>query len=297
MSANQKRKWIIYMYTFPNGKRYIGKTSTSLKDRQGGANWVGYSHCTVLMKAIQKYGTDNIKQEILFEDEMTDEYSSRLEQMCILLFKTNCRRFKNPQYGYNTTDGGDGSIGHHHTEESKKKMSESKKGKTGKDANSSKAVYCIELDKIFVNGVEAEKCTGVDRKMISQALHSRKKNTSGGHTGFVVLHWIFVADKSIEFIDKVMHEPVIVFSVNTNSGVHGVCWDKSKNKWAATIRYCGKSYFLGRYVDKDDAIIARLLAEKQYYGDLAPQSSLFDKYNIEQKQKENANYGKYKECN
>ena len=37
---------------------------------------------------------------------------------------------------------------------------------------------------------------------------------------------------------------------------------------------------LGRYLDKNDAIIARLLAEKKYYGDLAPQLYLFDEYNI-----------------
>ena len=36
----------------------------------------------------------------------------------------------------------------------------------------------------------------------------------------------------------------------------------------------------GVYSDKNDAIVARLLAEKKYYGDLAPQSNLFDKYNI-----------------
>lgn len=281
MSANEKRRWIIYMYTFPNGKRYIGKTSTSLKDRQGGANWVGYSHCTVLMKAVKKYGINNIEQEILFEGEMTDEYSSRLEQICILLFKTNCRRFKDPQYGYNTTDGGEGTIGHHHTEESKKKMSESKKGKmVGENHPNSKPIYCIELDMTFVSGGEAERYTGVGRKIISQALHSRKKNTSGGCTGFDVLHWIFEEDKSIEFIDKIMHEPALILSVNTASGVHGVCWDKSKNKWAANIKYGGQRYFLGRYSDKNDAILARLLAEKKYYGDLAPQSSLFDKYNI-----------------
>ena len=98
------------------------------------------------MRAIKKYGVENIRQDILFEDFMTDEYSSRLERICILLFKTNCIKFKNPQYGYNTTDGGEGTRGHHHTEESKKKMSQSKKGKmTGKDNHNSRSIYCIEL--------------------------------------------------------------------------------------------------------------------------------------------------------
>ena len=281
MESTQERKWIIYMYTFPNGKRYIGKTSTSLKDRQGGINWSGYSHCTVLMKAVKKYGIENIKQEILFEGEMTDEYSSRLEQMCILLFKTNCRRFKNPQYGYNTTDGGEGTIGHHHTEESKKKMSKSKKGKmTGESHPNSKPLYCIELDMTFVSGVDAEMHTGIDKKNISRALHSRKRKTHGGNTNFDELHWIFESEKTSEFINSVMHTPAVLFQDNNTSGVRGVYFAAGKNKWAVQIGYNGNRYSLGRYDNKDDAIIARLRAEKMYYGYTAPQAYLFEQYNI-----------------
>lgn len=279
--TKEKRQWIIYMYTFPNGKRYIGKTSTSLKERQGGANWSGYKHCTVLMRAVKKYGIENIIQDILFEGEMTDEYSSRLEQMCILLFKTNCRRFNNPQYGYNTTDGGEGTVGHHHTEESKQKMSESKKGKmTGKDHPNAKPIYCIELDITFVSGVDAETYTGVDRRYISGALRSRNRKTHGGNTEFDELHWMFEKDKSAEEIQRIMCEPKIIFHENTNSGVNGVYFDKSRGRWVAVMKYNGIRYSLGRYLDKDDAIIARLSAEKQHYGKSAPQSHLFNKYNI-----------------
>ena len=122
----KERKWIIYMYTFPNGKRYIGKTSSTLKDRQGGSNWSGYKHCSVLMRAVKKYGVENIIQEILFESFMTDEYAARLESICILLFKANCLKFSNPSYGYNMTDGGEGTIGRTMSEEAKIKMSNAK---------------------------------------------------------------------------------------------------------------------------------------------------------------------------
>lgn len=104
------KHWIIYMYTFPNGKRYIGKTHRTLEQRQG-SNFNGYKTCTVLWKAIQKYGIDNIQQEILFEADMTNESATRFEQICILLFKTNCNKFRNPMYGYNLTDGGEGLNG------------------------------------------------------------------------------------------------------------------------------------------------------------------------------------------
>lgn len=144
--------WIIYMYTFPSGKRYIGKTKRTLSERQG-YNFAGYDSCTVLWNAIQKYGIENIKQEILFENDMTDEYASRLEQICILLFKTNCNKFYNPKFGYNLTDGGEGLTGWHPdekrleillkqmhefaekrkgthpSEETRKKLSNAKKGK------------------------------------------------------------------------------------------------------------------------------------------------------------------------
>ena len=149
---NNINHWIIYMYTFPSGKRYIGKTKRTLAQRQG-YNFNGYENCTVLWKAIQKYGVENIQEDILFDDYMEDEYASRLEQICILLFKTNCNKFYNPKYGYNLTDGGDGLTGWHldeerlkalrkqmyqfheqrkgtrHTDEAKRKMSEAKKGK------------------------------------------------------------------------------------------------------------------------------------------------------------------------
>ena len=147
--------WIIYMYTFPSGKRYIGKTKRRLSERQG-YNFERYKTCTVLWKAIQKYGVENILQDILFEDDMSDERATRLEQLCILFFKTNCNRFSSPKFGYNLTDGGEGLSGWHpdeerlevlraqvhelheqrrgthHTESAKKKMSEVKKGKPGR---------------------------------------------------------------------------------------------------------------------------------------------------------------------
>lgn len=104
-------KWIIYMYIFPNGKKYIGKTKKTLSARKGGRNWDGYKRCSLLWKAIQKYGIENITERILFENEMPDEEASRLEKMLILLFKTNACRFNYPSFGYNLTDGGEGFSG------------------------------------------------------------------------------------------------------------------------------------------------------------------------------------------
>ena len=62
------KKWIIYMYTFPNGKRYIGKTHRELHERQGSSNFIDYKNNPLLWKAVEKYGVDNVKQDILVEN-------------------------------------------------------------------------------------------------------------------------------------------------------------------------------------------------------------------------------------
>lgn len=67
---------------------------------------------------------------------------------------------------------------------------------------------------------------------------------------------------------------------NNTSGVTGVYWCKTRELWIAQIQYKKQYYNLGGYLNKDDAIRARLLAEKEYFGEFAPQQHLFEKYNI-----------------
>ena len=103
--------WTIYMYTFPNGKRYIGKTKRTIAERKGNVEtWEGYRRCSLLWKAIQKYGVSNIKETILVRQEMPDDESSKLEKYYIALYKTNVNRY-GPDFGYNLTDGGEGVSG------------------------------------------------------------------------------------------------------------------------------------------------------------------------------------------
>ena len=68
-----------------------------------------------------------------------------------------------------------------------------------------------------------------------------------------------------------------LYCTNT-SGIIGVSWDKHRNKWAAHICVNYKNINLGRYNKKEDAIIARLKAEKLYFGQFAPQQHLYEKY-------------------
>ena len=67
---------------------------------------------------------------------------------------------------------------------------------------------------------------------------------------------------------------------NNTSGITGVYWSKRIQKWIAQIGINWKKKYLGCFVSKEDAIKARLIAEKEYFGEFAPQKNLFDKYNI-----------------
>lgn len=52
---------------------------------------------------------------------------------------------------------------------------------------------------------------------------------------------------------------------NNTSGVVGVSWHKARRKWQANIRVNGKQVSLGFFEYKEDAIFARMTAEKNFY--------------------------------
>ena len=58
-------------------------------------------------------------------------------------------------------------------------------------------------------------------------------------------------------------------SKNSQSGVTGVHYDKSRDKWVAVIGLDYKSINLGRFKEKEEAIIARKKAEKKYFEEYA----------------------------
>lgn len=53
-------------------------------------------------------------------------------------------------------------------------------------------------------------------------------------------------------------------SGNSKSGVTGVCWDKARGLWRAHIKFNQKQIHLGRFNSKDEAIVARRMAERMY---------------------------------
>lgn len=70
-------------------------------------------------------------------------------------------------------------------------------------------------------------------------------------------------------------------SSKNTSGFIGVRYRKKLDKWESYINISGKYIFLGAFLDKTDAIKARLEAEAKYYGEFAPQRHLFEEYGID----------------
>lgn len=112
------KNYKVYMHIFPNNKKYIGITMQKLEQR-----WRRGNRYNKYMKnAIEKYGWENIKHKILFEN-LTKEEAEQKEIELIECYKSNQREF-----GYNIANGGNhqGTV----SEETKSKISLANKGKT-----------------------------------------------------------------------------------------------------------------------------------------------------------------------
>lgn len=89
-------KWCVYEHKFPNGKRYIGITSTDPQKRWRNGN--GYETQPKMHNAIVKYGWDNIKHNILI-DGIDREQAEAMERYLIASLDTI-------KGGYNVAIGG-----------------------------------------------------------------------------------------------------------------------------------------------------------------------------------------------
>ena len=88
-----ENKYCIYKHTnLINNKVYIGQTC-QLPEKRFGKNGSGYKGCRYFYNAIECYGWDNFKHEIL-ETNLTNEDADTLEQKYIKKYKSN-----NPNYG------------------------------------------------------------------------------------------------------------------------------------------------------------------------------------------------------
>lgn len=89
-----------------NGKLYIGQTCRTKVEQRYGKNGNQYKKCPIFYNAIQKYGWDNFKHIILF-DNLSKEMADILEKELIKKYKTT-----EIEFGYNLNNGGQNTFDH-----------------------------------------------------------------------------------------------------------------------------------------------------------------------------------------
>ena len=111
----------IYKIPFPNKKCYIGLTTRTIEER-----WYEHNNCAktgdtrCLYNALRKYNIVNTFQMIVIDTSETQEELCEKEIAHIEIHNSHYKT----GYGYNMTDGGEGTAGYEYTEEYRQKQSE-----------------------------------------------------------------------------------------------------------------------------------------------------------------------------
>lgn len=156
-----------------NNKLYIGITNKENASNRWGKNGNKYARQPKFYRAIKKYGWSNFDHEVIIEN-LSAEQAKLIEQFLIKKYNTRIN-------GYNATDGGEGLVGFTHSEETKKKMSDSALGKPG---TNNRAIRCIELKKVFSSAKEASDFVNLAAPTITRVCQQIRP-TAGGY------HWCY----------------------------------------------------------------------------------------------------------
>lgn len=173
----------VYMHVTPNGKKYIGITSASLKRRWG--NGQGYKS-QLFNRAIEKYGWSNIEHVLLY-DNLTAEEAKKKEIELIAKYKTTDRK-----YGYNKSNGGDTRMSPPlkvRLKQSKVQQKISRKKRYDYSSielrhREGKPVVCVETGVIFPRIKDASEFYQICDETIRKCCH-KERFTAGGY------HWEF----------------------------------------------------------------------------------------------------------
>ena len=210
----EERNYKVYMHTnLINNKKYIGITRLEVEKRF--LKGRGYKGNIYFYNAIQKYGWDNFKHEVLLCN-LTKEQAEMFEIELIKYYKAT-----NPEFGYNIDAGGSvGSplsesakrkislknkgrirtkeerekhrqihLGMHHTDEIRRKISNTMKEKRlnvgesnpmfGTRAVNAKKILCTNTNEVFNSIMEASKKLGLDFRLVSAVCRGKRQHTGG----------------------------------------------------------------------------------------------------------------------
>lgn len=118
---------VIYKYTSPNGKVYIGQT---IREERRRRDFLGEKYIYAgpkINKARKKYGPENFKYDVLIkvESDNIDELHHYLNILEIGFIKM----YDSVKNGYNSCNGGNNTSGHTLCEDARKRIGEAHKGK------------------------------------------------------------------------------------------------------------------------------------------------------------------------
>lgn len=212
-------RYIVYKHTAPNGKVYIGQTKKTVSDRWKDGKGYTCHHHGYFWKAIEKYGWDNIKHEVLY-DNLTKELADFYEQYFIEVYKST-----NREYGYNCQSGG--SRNYKYSDEAKRRISNSLKklyaAAPPDTSNARKALqkkqgrkivqYDLDGNRIaeYESSYDAFLQTGISNKQINQCLCLPEKIKRAG--GYM---WKYFEDAPAQ-IEPYPKKPRIVLLDNSGN--------------------------------------------------------------------------------
>lgn len=223
---NKEYNGIVYMYkNIINDKIYIGQTIHEKRRKREHELSGILGNEYLFSRAIKKYGFQNFTYQVLFRiDGNGKDVQDRLnffEKYYIKKFKSS-----NLDFGYNLVEGGNSSLGwvpseetkakikrnhanvkkenhpmwgKHHSEETKRKISEANKkyipteetkrkisfANLGKTA---KQILCVETEIIYDSVIYASQSTGIGYSNLKKCAQGHNK-TAGGY------HWKYICGK------------------------------------------------------------------------------------------------------
>ena len=175
---NREKDYIVYLHICKiNKKVYVGITKHVNNPDKRFIKGRGYKHSTKFYNAILKYGWDNFEHIVL---------CSTSKENAILLERTLIKFYKNQKRSYNIAEGGEGSEsfsketilklqqyipwikGKHHTEETRKKISESGKGRVFPPKVRQKISEATKGKKAVVSKEHIEQLKSINIKAVIQ---------------------------------------------------------------------------------------------------------------------------------
>ena len=170
---------IIYRYKSPSGKYYIGQTVNEERRRRGFL-YDKYYGGSKIDRARKKYGPENFEYTVLMR--VTGDDQNEVKEYLNILEIGFIKMYDSINNGYNITEGGEGCVGFHHSEESKLKMSKANTGrpspKKGTHISEEQKKLISELKKGNKNML-GHRHSEESRKKMSESLKGRKTWNKG----------------------------------------------------------------------------------------------------------------------